>query len=422
LNGFFAVNNIVETITIAGAGPAGATASLFLSAYGIKHTLIDKALFPRDKICGDALSGKVLPVLKKLNPDLINQLLVNNTNCVGSNGILFGAPNGKTLEVPFKAVTSSIPHAPGFVSKRFDFDYSLIQQLNPDYCDFKQGVEIKSVQPHEQGVHLTAYHHQLQQTFTHETALLIACDGAHSICNKHFPEHKLDPDHYCGGIRAYYQGVKGMHSSNFIELHFLKELLPGYFWIFPLPNGMANIGAGMLTKSISRKKINLKDAMLKAIAQNPAISSRFAGAKMIGKIEGWGLPLGSKRRALSGNRILLCGDAASMIDPFSGEGISNAMYCGMRAAEVVKMAVEQQDFSNPTLKAYDDMVYNRLWSELKLSHTLQKLCNYPWLFNFVVNKASRNETFRQTISCMFDDIDLRAKLRQPSFYFRMLFG
>ncbi|MCW5920298.1 MAG: FAD-dependent monooxygenase, partial [Bacteroidetes bacterium] len=72
-----------NNITIVGAGPAGATASMFLSSFRIKHTLIDKAVFPRDKICGDALSGKVLPVLKKLNPDLIQQLLVQNENCLG---------------------------------------------------------------------------------------------------------------------------------------------------------------------------------------------------------------------------------------------------------------------------------------------------------------------------------------------------
>lgn len=162
--------------------------------------------------------------------------------------------------------------------------------------------------------------------------------------------------------------------------------------------------------------------MLLAIKNNPSIKDRFKDANIIGNIDGWGLPLGSKKRKLSGNRIILCGDAASMIDPFSGEGISNAMYCGMRAAEVSRDAINSSNYTDDFLSGYDQFVYNRLWNELKLSHTLQKLCNYPSLFNFVVNKASKNETFRQTISCMFDDIDLREKLRKPSFYFKMLFG
>jgi geranylgeranyl reductase family protein len=409
-------------IVIAGAGPAGSTASLFLSAAGIRHTLIDKAVFPRDKICGDALSGKVLPVLKKLNPELINELLTTNENCLGSRGIVFGAPNGKTLDVPFRAVNSVITHDPGFVSKRIHFDFSLIKKLNPEFCDFRQGNEISDIEYSNKKVQL-ALKTANGTTENLECKLLIGCDGAHSVANKLLgDEHKLDSNHYCGGIRAYYSNVKNMHPENYIELHFLDELLPGYFWIFPLPNGMANVGAGMLTKSISRKKVNLKTAMLNAIENNPSIKHRFAGAQLQGKIEGWGLPLGSKKRKISASNLLLCGDAAGMIDPFSGEGISNAMYCGMRAAEVAQNAVRENNFSDVFLKQYDELVYNRMWSELKLSHTLQKLCNYPSLFNFVVNKASKNETFRQTISCMFDDIDLRKKLRQPSFYFRMLFG
>jgi len=416
------ITNSFSDIIIVGAGPAGATASMFLSGAGIRHSLIDKAIFPRDKICGDALSGKVLPVLKKLNPDLIHELLTKNENCIGSKGIVFGAPNGNTLDVPFRAVNSVIDHDPGFVSKRIDFDYSLIQQLNPEYCKFLQGSEVCELDYSDNGVRIKVRHQDGKEEFS-ECKLLLGCDGAHSITNKLLgDEHKLNPKHYCGGIRAYYRNVKNMHPENYIELHFLKELLPGYFWIFPLPGGLANVGAGMLTASISSKKVNLKSAMLNAIQNNPSLKKRFEGAELVGKIDGWGLPLGSKKRKISASNMLLCGDAASMIDPFSGEGISNAMYCGMRAAEVAQKAIQGNNFKGDFLLQYDDLVYNRMWTELKLSHTLQKLCNYPSLFNFVVNKASRNETFRQTISCMFDDMDLRKKLRKPSFYFRLLFG
>lgn len=407
-----------DQIIILGSGPAGATVSLFLSKEKIHHTLIDKAVFPRDKICGDALSGKVLPVLKKLNPELIPLLLLNNADCVGSSGILFASPNGKALEVPFKPVTSAITHAPGFVSKRMDFDFSLVKLLDKNYCNFVEGVDIKKAERFENGIRLTA-----SDGKTFFADLLIACDGAHSVANKLLAyEHKMQPEHYCGGIRAYYKNVSGMHKEKFIELHFISELLPGYFWIFPLPNGLANVGAGMLTKSISKKKVNLKEAMLKAIKQNPTINYRFANAELVGKIDGWGLPLGSKKRKLSADNILLCGDAASLIDPFSGEGISNAMYSGMRAAEKALEAIQKKKFSSEFLSSYDDIIYKRLWTEFKLSHTLQKLCNYPWLFNFIVNKANKNKTVQETISSMFDDVDLRKKFRQPSFYFKLLFG
>jgi len=250
--------------------------------------------------------------------------------------------------------------------------------------------------------------------------LIIGAEGDRSIVAKKLAGIKKENDHYCAGIRAYYKGVEGMHSQNFIELHFLEELLPGYFWIFPLPNGEANIGAGMLSSSVSSRKVNLKEDMLRAIANNPNIKDRFKNAELTGEIKGWGLPLGSKKRALSGDGFLLVGDAGSLIDPFTGEGIGNAMYSGMMAADHIKEAVEQNRFDAAFLKNYEEQFYTRQWDELKLSHTMQKLCKYPWLFNFVVNKAHKNKALRETISCMFEDLDLRAKLRNPLFYLRLL--
>jgi menaquinone-9 beta-reductase len=74
------------------------------------------------------------------------------------------------------------------------------------------------------------------------------------------------------------------------------------------------------------------------------------------------------------------------------------------------------------MRAYDEAAYARLWEELKLGHRMQKLVNYPWLFNLVVNKAQKNKTLRETISCMFDDLDLRERLKNPLFYFKLLFS
>jgi flavin-dependent dehydrogenase len=166
--------------------------------------------------------------------------------------------------------------------------------------------------------------------------------------------------------------------------------------------------------------VNLKVDMLRGIANNPSIKDRFKNARLVSKVQGWGLPLGSKKRPLSGNRFLLVGDAGSLIDPFTGEGIGNAMYSGMMAANHIAEAVKLQRFDEAFLKIYDEAFYDRQWDELKLSHTMQKLCKYPWLFNFVVNKAHKNKTLRETISCMFEDLDLRAKLRNPLFYIKLL--
>ena len=67
-------------------------------------------------------------------------------------------------------------------------------------------------------------------------------------------------------------------------------------------------------------------------------------------------------------------------------------------------------------------MYNRLWQELRLSRAMQRLLDYPWLFNFIANRAANNPTLAETISNMFLDLDLRERLRQPSFYLKLLHG
>jgi geranylgeranyl reductase family protein len=408
-----------QKIVIVGAGPGGCATSLFLSKHKIHHTIIDKAVFPRDKVCGDALSGKTVYVLNQLDPAIIQSFDQQKDQFIESWGVKFVAPNGKAIDIPFKQDMSKEQLPPGFISKRLDFDYELFKLLDKNYAHVIEDAEVVSVEKEEKGVNIT-YVKDDVTTCIHHAQLVIGAGGDRDPVAKSLSEIKKENNHYCAGIKAYYEGVEGMHHQNFIELHFLPEMLPGYFWIFPLPNGMANVGAGMLSSEVSKRKVNLKADMLKAIENNPNINARFKNAKLVGKVQGWGLPLGSKKRPISGERFLLVGDAGSLIDPFTGEGIGNALYSGMMAADFIADAVKQNRFDAAFLKQYDDAFYNRQWDELKLSHTMQRLCKYPWLFNFVVNKAHKNKALRETISCMFEDLDLRAKLRNPLFYVKLL--
>ena len=419
------MSNSQNSIVIVGAGPAGCATSLFLSKAGIAHTIIDKAVFPRDKICGDALSGKVVYVLKQLDENILNNFAQRPDAFMPSWGLKFVAPNGKTLEIPFKQNPEKEKYPPGFISKRKDFDLSLFQLLDPKYATILQGTALNTITQHADSISISCTHVKDGKSEPLEfqnIQLLIGAEGDRSIVGKQLAGNTKENKHYCAGIRAYYEGVKDLHPENYIELHFLEELLPGYFWIFPLPNGMANVGAGMLSASASKKNVNLRADMLRAIANNPKIKDRFANATLQGKIEGWGLPLGSKKRPISGANFLLCGDAGGLIDPFTGEGIGNALYSGMLAAKHIEKCLAENKFDANFNKAYDHAFYSRQWEELKLSHTLQKLCKYPWLFNFMVNKANKNKALRETISCMFEDLDMRAKLRSPSFYFKLLFN
>lgn len=396
---------------------------MFLAKQGIKSLVIDKETFPRDKICGDALSGKVVEVLNKLDSGIVDRIASDQKH-LGSWGVTFVAPNRKELRVPFKTKYNKLEdRPPGFIAKRVDFDNFMVEEARRyEEIEIREGVAASEYELHQDGWLLKAKDQKRKEPTTIKTKLLIDASGAQSKFSRTMGGISLQPNKYCAGIRSYYKGVKNLDGDNFIELQFLNDFLPGYFWIFPLPNGLCNVGVGMRSDKVAANKINLRKAMVELIENDPILKERFADAEQVDPPKGFGLPLGSKKWGISGNNFMLVGDAGSLIDPFTGEGIGNAMYSGLFAAEQAKKCLETESYSAKFMKQYDQAVYERLWPELKLSARMQSLVKYPWLFNLVVNKANKNKALSELISCMFEDLDLRKKLKNPAFYFNLMFA
>ena len=401
-------------IVIVGAGPAGCAAAYQLAGKGLSIALIDKSTFPRDKICGDALSADVINQFYRMDPDLLSKFDTFKEK-LWSNGIRFYAPNHKTLDIGCKPTAHM--DAPGYIVKRVDFDNFFFEQVKdkPEVNTFLNQ-SVSSIKYTPDYVEITSADH------TFRAKMILGADGANSVVKKALQLPQDNKKDYAAGIRQYYSNVKGMSNDNLIELHFYKEALPGYFWIFPLPNNQANVGMGMLAKKVSKSKINLKEHFKNLIETHPQLKERFKEATPLEKVQGFRLPMGSTKRRISGNRTILLGDAAGMIDPFSGEGIGNAIRCGRFGADHVLEAFEKNDFSAEFNKAYDKFIYHKMWSELKISTGMQKLLAYPRLFNMVVNKAEKNTSFKLLLSSMLDNIDIKEELVKPSFYFKLLFN
>lgn len=411
---------MIETnVCIIGAGPGGTATALKLDQLGIPSILIDKATFPRDKICGDALSGKVITILNRIDPDMVNRF-IDQQKAIDVWGIKFVAPNQKEMNLSFWSENSDRKQeVPGYVAKRIDFDYFLINEVkNRKSIQLYEGVKMDHFEKVDGGYLVS----DTSKNLVIKTKLLIDCSGAHSSFARKIGGIEKEPRHYAGSVRAYYENVTGFTNGNLIELHFVKDFLPGYFWIFPLPNGMANVGVGMLTSEISKRKVNLKEQMLSIIEDHPKFKERFKNAKIAGGLKGFGLPLGSKKRVLSGDHYMLVGDAASLIDPMTGEGIGNAIYSGAIAAEQAQKCLEENDFTKKRLTAYDQRVYRVMGKELEISSFFQKTLFYPSLFNFIASRTSRNKHLQEILSCAFMDIDLRARLTNPFFWMKLIFN
>jgi geranylgeranyl reductase family protein len=363
-------------VIITGAGPAGSTCALALKNKGLSVALIDKAVFPRDKVCGDAVSSIAKRILRQIDPTLETDLLdfAPKTNITKAK---LYSPRFASLEIAFSKV--------GHCIRRTDFDNWLFQKAidKHDNLTVIQNCMVKDVETNDDGVAVT-----FQNGSRMRGKLLIACDGAHSVATKKLAGIKVDKKHYSGAVRQYYRNIKGLE-GNALEVYFLKDFLPGYFWIFPLSDNEANVGFGMLSSTIAQHKIDLKASMNHIIQQIPEVADRFKDATPLDDIKGFGLPLGSKKYHISGNRFMLCGDAASLIDPFSGEGIETAMESGKFAAEQALVCFEKNDFSAKEMMAYDERVYRKMWGNFKNHHLLQRiLSDRVWLINWMIDVAN----------------------------------
>ena len=112
-------------VIVVGAGPGGSTCATFLGQKGYKVLLLDKAKFPRDKTCGDAISGS-LKTQERLN---LTPAVERNSHAK-VNGVIFSSPKGDVLEIPFKGT--------GYVCRRYIYDNLIFQKAKSSGIDVIQ--------------------------------------------------------------------------------------------------------------------------------------------------------------------------------------------------------------------------------------------------------------------------------------------
>ncbi len=406
----------IETtdVVIVGAGPGGSACALLLADAGQKVIVLDKSAFPRDKICGDALSPDVINQLVKIRPSLRNRFNQQN-NRQRIRGLRMVSPEGKSFELYIDK--SQDKKLEGYVMPRQEFDRTLNEEVkqHPN-IDLRENLAVKDLTVNNQGVVISTISGSIR------CKMVVGADGAHSIVAKQLAGFEMDRKHYCAALRVYYENVEWDQPKDLIELHFLPEVSPGYLWIFPMENNKANVGIGMLSEYVALKNVNLKQELERAINHHPKISPRFKNAKPLEKVKGFGIPLGSKKFALSGNRFLLVGDAASLVDPMTGEGVGNALRSGRFAAEHILNALTLNKFDAKFNKAYDRRIYKALWSELRISRAFQKFFTNPKRVNWLTNFLIKNTKIHNKLNKWFLDDHFMTYWNKPSFYLKKLFS
>jgi flavin-dependent dehydrogenase len=316
-------------------------------------------------------------------------------------------------------LTGQVLSTPLRIVRRTDFDNCLFQAACREVDACLQGFAVKDLI--RQGAQVCGVRGRTAEGQEREfrAPLVLGCDGFNSIVARKAGLYGHESRHWVVALRRYYQGVAGLDGQ--MEVHFVSQAMPGYFWIFPLEDGFANVGVGMVHHHLKRRHVNLREA-LNSIVESPAFGERFARALPLEEPVGWNLPVASKRRPAHGNGFLLLGDAAGLIDPFTGEGIGNALYSARLAAEVAVQAKQAGDYSAAFLKQYEDRLWQALGPELRTSTRLQWLGTRPLLLELVIRKAARSAELSRLLSGMLTNNVPRHTLTNPLFYLRLLFA
>ncbi len=406
-------------VCIIGAGPAGVTTSLFLAKQGIESTLIDKAIFPRHKPCADNITGNTIRVLNELDPNFINSLQLEKKS-LQMKGIVAHAANNHKIKIDFLPLETETNDPSCYTIPRIKLDNELIKKAkaNP-LIEVIEGFHVSNLKRQDDGILIQGKN---QNIFTN---LAIICSGSNANFIKNLHKVEKEDKHFAVGIRGYYKNVKPSEHGQYCELYITKDLMPGGLYVTQFSDETVNVNVVVRSDVVKKKKLNLKQILKNILETHPLLKKRFSEAELIGKLEGSGLFLGTKKRKISGDNFMLAGDAAGLIDLLSANGIPQAMLSGKIAAEFAAKCVQANEFTSKSLAEYDERIFDRIKNYLKMSKLVAPFLSSNIALNillhgmnFVAKKYDKNDQLRDLIY----DHEATKKLIKPKFYYKLFFG
>jgi flavin-dependent dehydrogenase len=351
--------NFDSDVLVVGAGPAGTVAARTLAAAGVRVRIIDRAAFPRDKLCGDTLNPGCMAMLSRLDADVARCV---RTHGVAITGMTVTGPRGASVSADYPSGLS------GVAITRRDLDRWLLESAVRAGAQFESGVAAQSPLVAERplrvvGVRVTCGGGEQQL----RARVVIAADGRTSrlASSLQLSRFAASPQRWAHG--AYFSGVDGLGAHG--EMHIRED---GYVGVAPLPGQVANV-------CVVRSRPNLTagrpadTVIADGIGADPVLSERFTRARRISEVTVLG-PLAVDSHVPGCAGLLLAGDAAGFVDPMTGDGLRFAIRGGELAARAALAELESGVPAFDRLRVWRTREFAGKW---RINRTLRALVESP---------------------------------------------
>ena len=369
-------------VLIIGAGPAGSSLAYRLAKMGWQVIVLDREVFPRDKTCGGGLTPRALRALVRLGfprPELI-------AHGRPYSGFRLSSPDGHDTVIRYKAGDGTPPvlsDGSGVVIKREWFDMALLGRCISAGATVLQGTSAIQLLRSE-GRITGALIKRGERVEPVSSTVTVVATGARvgllRTAGLQHPAERLP-------VTAARMYVDGVQSDDLLSVVYTSALAPGYLWIFPVSNSVVNVGLG-LGGGMQNQEEALPRALQAICRSNPRVGAAFSRACLTGKPASWVLRSTFPYAQTYDAGLLVVGEAAGLVDPLTGEGITFALESAELAAKVLAQALGQGRADRDSLARYDRALRERYAGYFETSFRVRAYAAQPALLDLLFRLGS----------------------------------
>ncbi|MBO0608782.1 geranylgeranyl reductase family protein [Myceligenerans salitolerans] len=401
-------------VIVVGAGPAGSSTAHWCASAGLDVLLLEKAEFPRDKICGDGLTPRAVSELVRMGVDTDER-----DGWIRNRGLRVHA-TGRSWELDWPDLTAYPGY--GMARARMTLDQTLAQHAQASGAKLLTATKVTGAVTDERTGRITGVTAQPldgrgraegpERTF--RAPVVVASDGVSSRLATGVGRMRRDDRPMGTAVRAYYTTPR--HADPFMESHLelwsgepgRSDLLPGYGWVFPLGDGTANVGLGSVHSTPARQSragIDYRALQDTWLTHSAPEGWDIGPEAATGKVRGAALPMGFNRGPLYADGLLLAGDAAGMVSPFNGEGIAYGLQAGRVAAEAIAAARHKSTDAarEAALATYADRMRADLGGYYTLGRWFVRLIEHPQVMRACVRHGLPRKVVMQFVLKLLSD-------------------